>query len=154
MFVLLGPTFTAAILTADSALCEDSSSAILKRRGDTFLFPGAGADRHWGVPHLARSAVAGVRAASAAHRSGFLCAARGGAVPLQRNRAGIGTESCRADGIRTAELRTFFYPRFRVRCGKEHHRARGEEFASESPSDPRRTAKRVQRKSEQSSCCD
>src|SRR4029077_11123323 len=88
IFALLKETFTGAILTVQTSLCEQSSSVILGRRGDPLLHLGILADPAWGVPHLAGCAMAGLRATAPAFRSRLLCAACSCAVPLQRHRAG------------------------------------------------------------------
>src|SRR5256885_11450121 len=78
-------TFTAAILTVQTALCEQCSSAILKERGDTILFTRVFADPTWGLPHRARFAVARLLAAAPAHGSRILRAAGRGRKSTRLN---------------------------------------------------------------------
>src|SRR6266853_3578409 len=84
-------TFTGAILTVQTPLCEQCS-AILRKRGNTFLFPGLSPDTTRGVPHLAGLAVARLCAAATARRSGFLLAACGRSLSLQGHRTRSGAQ--------------------------------------------------------------
>src|SRR5260370_28030921 len=79
-------TLTSAILTVRTPLFEQCSSAILGKRGDTFLFPGVLASPTWGVSHLAGCPVARLRAAALAHASGILHTPCVPALPPQRHR--------------------------------------------------------------------
>src|SRR5260370_40989814 len=108
-------TLTSAILTVRTPLCEQCSSAILGKRGDSFLFPGVLASPTWGVSHLAGCPVARLRAAALAHGSGILHTARGPAFPLQRHRTGPRAQPFVASGIHASDLRDFFHSRLRLR---------------------------------------
>src|SRR5882724_1077196 len=73
-------------------------------RGNNFLCPGDIAGPVGGLPDLACPAVALVRATQTEHGSRLLRPEGCGSVSLQRCRAGTGTESRLADGVRAAEL--------------------------------------------------
>src|SRR6266851_8581090 len=68
-------------------------------RGDAVLLPSHRANRRGCVPGVAWTALGSLREAEDAGRSGLECAARGGAVSVQRSGTGARTQSRRADGI-------------------------------------------------------
>src|SRR5438477_11844177 len=102
-------TFTAAILTVQTALGEQCSSAILKERGDTILFTVVFAGPTWGLPHRARFAVARLPAAAPAHGSRILRAAGSRALSLPRHGAWAGALFFGGYRIRTPESRDSLY---------------------------------------------
>src|SRR5260370_6872287 len=101
-------TLTSAILTVRTPLCEQCSSAILGKRGDTFLFPGVLASPTWGVSHLAGCPVARLRAAALAHGSGILHTPRGPALPLQTHRTPPPAHPFPPYRIHASDLPNFF----------------------------------------------
>src|SRR5882724_430943 len=126
------------LLERDVYRCDSTGSNGTRRRfflcysqgrGETFLFSDVLAGPDGGLPYLACPAVARICAAPFELRPWLLCAESSRSMPVQRRRARTGTESCLADGIRAAELRDFFHPRFWLGPRAQHHRARGQELA-------------------------
>src|SRR5207342_1482058 len=107
------------------------------------------ADPSVALPDRTGTAVAGVCAATHAHRSGILFTEGRSAVSLQGNRGGAGAQPGCADRVRLSKLRDIFSDRVGHGSGLQHREARCGIVAGESAFGADGKAKWMRRESEQ-----